>query len=120
LNEKDTEELEMAHEAEGMRAPDIGDPATDGRGFRRALGQYATGVTVVTASADGEAGGVTANSFASVSMDPPLVLWSLQKSSQSYHIFTKATHFAVNVLASDQIELSQRFAKSGPDKFNKI
>lgn len=110
----------MVNEADEVRGPDIGDPAEDGRGFRRALSQYATGVTVVTASVDGEAGGVTANSFASVSMDPPLVLWSLQKSSQSYQIFTKATHFAVNILASDQIELSQRFAKSGPDKFNSI
>ncbi|WP_147275968.1 flavin reductase family protein [Pelagibacterium lacus] len=99
---------------------DMGDPLADPRAFRRCLGQYATGVTIVTASADGVMVGVTANSFASVSMTPPLVLWSLQNNSTSYDVFTRATHFAINILAADQIELSQRFAKSGPEKFDGV
>jgi flavin reductase (DIM6/NTAB) family NADH-FMN oxidoreductase RutF/DNA-binding MarR family transcriptional regulator len=99
---------------------EAGDPSADARAFRRCLGQYATGVTVVTASADGLAVGVTAKSFSSVSMDPPLVLWSLQKNSQSYDAFLNSTHFAINILSSNQIEISQRFSKSGPDKFKDI
>ncbi len=90
----------------------------DPRAFRRALGNFATGVTVVTACADdGSRVGVTANSFNSVSLDPPLVLWSIDKRSGSYSVFEQATHFAVNILAADQIALSNRFARPGEDKF---
>lgn len=86
--------------------------------FRRALGNFATGVTVVTASAaDGGRVGVTANSFNSVSLDPALVLWSIDKRSGSYAVFEQATHFAVNILAADQIAVSNRFARPGEDKF---
>jgi len=94
-----------------------GNPADDARGFRRALGHFATGVTIITASHDGHLVGVTANSFSSVSLDPPLILWSLGKTSQSLALFQKAGHFAVNVLAADQMELASRFARSGADKF---
>jgi flavin reductase (DIM6/NTAB) family NADH-FMN oxidoreductase RutF/DNA-binding MarR family transcriptional regulator len=90
----------------------------DAKDFRRALGNFATGVTVVTAQdADGNKVGVTANSFNSVSLDPPLVLWSLVKTSSSYDIFEKSEHFAVNILAADQIDLSNNFAKPSDDKF---
>ncbi|RAI02420.1 flavin oxidoreductase [Acuticoccus sediminis] len=86
-------------------------------GFRRSLGEFATGVTVITAAVDGVPYGMTSNSFASVSLDPPLVLWSIRRESTSFAAFSACTHFAVNVLAHDQMDLSQRFARSGPDKF---
>ncbi|WP_374442355.1 p-hydroxyphenylacetate 3-hydroxylase reductase component [Pseudomonas panipatensis] len=90
----------------------------DPRAFRRALGNFATGVTVMTAaSADGQRAGVTANSFNSVSLDPPLVLWSIDKRSSSYDVFEQASHFAVNILAADQIDLSNQFARPSADKF---
>jgi flavin reductase (DIM6/NTAB) family NADH-FMN oxidoreductase RutF len=90
----------------------------DTREFRRALGTFATGVTVITTiRADGEPVGLTANSFNSVSLDPPLVLWSLALRSPSLNVFEQASHFAVNVLAADQVHVSQRFASPVPDKF---
>ncbi|MEQ6291574.1 p-hydroxyphenylacetate 3-hydroxylase reductase component [Vogesella sp. GCM10023246] len=90
----------------------------DPRVFRRALGNFATGVTIVTAATpSGAKVGVTANSFNSVSLDPPLVLWSIDKRSGSYAVFEEATHFAINILAADQIELSNQFARPKDDKF---
>ncbi|BFM09558.1 flavin reductase [Halioxenophilus aromaticivorans] len=90
----------------------------DPRDFRRTLGQFPTGVTIVTTlTADGQAIGCTASSFNSVSVDPPLVLWSIDKSSFSCPIFTEAKHFAVNVLSRDQMDLSNKFAGRGEDKF---
>ncbi len=86
------------------------EPALDPRAFRRALGNFATGVTVVTAAtADGTRVGVTANSFNSVSLDPPLVLWSIDKRSGSYAIFEQASHFAINVLAAESDGYLQSF-----------
>lgn len=93
-------------------------PALDAaRAFRQSLGQFATGVAIVTAHADGQSVGVTVNSFSSVSLNPPLVLWSIGKTSQSYPVFAQAQHFAVHVLTADQMELAGRFARSGPQKF---
>ncbi|WAG80628.1 flavin reductase [Metapseudomonas furukawaii] len=93
----------------------------DSRAFRRALGNFATGVTVVTATApDGTRVGVTANSFNSVSLEPPLILWSIDKRSSSLAVFERARHFAVNILAADQIELSNQFARPRDDKFEGI
>jgi 4-hydroxyphenylacetate 3-hydroxylase, reductase component len=93
----------------------------DPRALRRALGRYATGVTVVTARApvpNGEVVGVTANSFTSVSLDPPLVLWSLDLRSSTRPVFLAAGWFTVNVLAAGQAALSMRFATPGrADKF---
>ena len=87
------------------------DPLTDQRAFRDALGAYATGVTVVTtASADGPIG-ITANSFASVSLDPPLVLWSPAKSSKRFKYFTGAKHFAIHVLDGHQQQLCNDFTR---------
>lgn len=92
--------------------------AFDNRAFRRALGNFATGVTVVTAAtASGRKVGVTANSFNSVSLDPPLILWSIDKRSSSHEVFEEASHFAVNVLAADQIDLSNNFARPKDDRF---
>jgi flavin reductase (DIM6/NTAB) family NADH-FMN oxidoreductase RutF len=90
----------------------------DSRELRRVLGAFVTGVTVVTTTDDeGEFHGVTANSFGSVSLDPPLVLWSQAVKTHSHPVFFKAERFAVNVLAEDQMELSNRFAKSSQEKF---
>lgn len=90
----------------------------DARTFRDALGEFATGVAVVTArGADGHPVGVTINSFSSVSLEPPLVLWSLGLQSPSLAVFESCSHYAVNVLAADQTEFSQRFAQSQCDKF---
>lgn len=90
----------------------------DPKEFRRCLGNFATGVTVITAQTeDGTKVGVTANSFNSVSLDPPLVLWSIIKESGSFPVFEKASHFAVNILAADQIDVSNHFARRSEDKF---
>ena len=90
----------------------------DPREFRRALGSFATGVTIITTRApDGAPLGLTVNSFNSVSLDPPLVLWSLENKALSLPIFQKTPHWAVHVLASDQEGLSQKFARRGGDKF---
>ncbi len=86
-----------------------------GRDFRAALGRYATGVTVVTARTARGPVGITANSFTSVSLDPPLVLWCPAKSSARLSAFTVADHYAIHVLAADQIDLCRRFARSGED-----
>lgn len=90
----------------------------DSRAFRNALGSFATGVTIITAKgADGMPAGLTVNSFASVSLDPPLVLWSLSLYSPSLPIFQNCSHYAINVLAQDQVQLSNRFAATQTDRF---
>lgn len=91
----------------------------DSTSFRQALGSFATGVTIITArDKDGEPLGLTVNSFNSVSLDPPLVLWSLAKNALSLDVFREQTdHWAVHVLSSNQTELSTRFAQRGEDKF---
>ena len=95
--------------------------AIDPRDFRNALGTFATGVTIITAiSAEGKPYGLTCNSFASVSLNPPLVLWSLGMFSQGLSTFQNATHFAVNVLSASQQALSNKFAKSSGDKFDGV
>jgi flavin reductase (DIM6/NTAB) family NADH-FMN oxidoreductase RutF len=93
----------------------------DPRDFRNALGTFATGVTVITAAApDGKPVGLTCNSFASVSLNPPLVLWSLLIYSQSMGVFQNASHFTVNVLGASQQELATRFATPSEDKFSGV
>ncbi|GAA3040164.1 flavin reductase family protein [Streptosporangium longisporum] len=88
------------------------------RALRDALGQFATGVAVVTAATGrGDRLGVTVNSFTSVSLDPPLVLWCLSRRAPSAPAFAEAGRFAVNVLAAGQEHLSRRFATPLPDKF---
>lgn len=86
----------------------------ESRAFRSALGHFATGVCVVTAvGADGEQVGVTVNSFASVSLDPPLVLWSLDRASDRFPVFMAADHFAVNVLDGSSQHISHRLSRKG-------
>lgn len=87
--------------------------------LRQALGSFATGVTIVTAMSDtGEPVGFTANSFTSVSLDPPILLVCLAHKALSYRIFRMADSFAVNVLSADQEAIAMRFATKGADKFN--
>jgi flavin reductase (DIM6/NTAB) family NADH-FMN oxidoreductase RutF len=91
------------------------------RAFRDALGTFATGVTVVTTwAADGTYVGLTVSSFNSVSLSPPLVLWSLGLDSASLAAFRAGSHYVVNVLAEDQIDLSRRFALTKSDKFGDL
>lgn len=99
---------------------DCSGPATefDGRVLRDALGRFATGVAVVTAiDADGRPVGLTVNSFAAVSLAPPLVLWSLANGSHNFEAFRHASHHCVNVLAASQVDLSNRFATWPTDRF---
>ncbi|MBD2859205.1 flavin reductase [Spongiibacter sp. KMU-158] len=89
----------------------------DPRAFRNALGQFATGVCVISASPAGcEPFGMTVNSFASVSLDPALVLWSLRNDSECFDAFQAAKGFTVNVLASDQLNISNRYAQKDNHK----
>ena len=91
------------------------------RRLRDALGRFATGVTVVTTrSPGGKLEGVTANSFSAVSLDPPLVLWSLRRNAPSLLGFLESRHFAVNVLAVEQSHVSRQFAQPRNDKFEGI
>ena len=107
-----------------MPQPDA-DPAADPAAeplspqvLRGALGRFATGVTIISCrDAAGQPVGLTANSFASLSLDPPLVLWSLRQASSSLAAFEAAPHFVINVLAETQVDLSRRFASSQTDKF---
>jgi 3-hydroxy-9,10-secoandrosta-1,3,5(10)-triene-9,17-dione monooxygenase reductase component len=90
----------------------------DAKSFRQALGSFTTGVTIVTTvDKDGNKVGVTANSFNSVSLDPPMVLWSIARTSSNIATFTAASHFAVHILASDQDALASHFSKRGVDRF---
>jgi len=89
----------------------------DGAEFRRVLGQFATGVTIVTAMDGDEPAGVAANSFTSVSLDPPLVLFCVGRTSSTWPRIERARKFAVNILGEHQEELSQLFAAKGADRF---
>lgn len=97
-----------------------GSPTDDPRAFRRCLGQYATGVAVMTACDGQLQAGMSANSFAALSLDPPLVLWSIRRNSASLPVFQAATHYAVNVLAADQAPVAMRFATPAQDKFESV
>ena len=83
----------------------------DSRSYRDALGRYPTGVAIVTAFDGGQAVGMTVNSFASVSLEPPLVLWSLERGTTRYGLFRNARAYAINVLAHDQAPLAQACAQ---------
>jgi len=96
-------------------------PVFSPREFRASLGMFATGVTIVTArTAEGERVGLTANSFNSVSLDPPLVLWSLARAAGSLPAFSAGSHYAINILAADQKALAERFAARGADRWTGV
>lgn len=96
-------------------------PAFSPSQFRSALGMFATGVTIVTARAgDGTPLGLTANSFNSVSLDPPLVLWSLARAAGSMPVLSTGSHYAINILAAGQKALAERFAAKGADRWEGV
>lgn len=101
----------------GLCPIEEGNPAADGRMFRRCLGQYGTGVAIITTEAQGQRAAVTVNSFASVSPEPPLVLWSIARTSRSAAVFMNSGRFAVNILSSKQTHLSRHFSSRIEDKF---
>jgi flavin reductase (DIM6/NTAB) family NADH-FMN oxidoreductase RutF len=97
---------------------DFTEQPIDERHLRNALGRFATGVTVITTrTAEGKLEGLTANSFTAVSLDPPLIAWSLKRSAPSFDSFVAARHFAVNVLCCEQQALCRHFATPQVDKF---
>ena len=93
----------------------------DSKAFRRSLGRFATGVTVITcADEEKRPYGITANSFSSVSLEPPLILWNIAKVSNSREAFLEAEHFAINVLGQHQEHLSQHFARTDHTQFDAV
>jgi flavin reductase (DIM6/NTAB) family NADH-FMN oxidoreductase RutF len=93
------------------------EPAFDVRSFRRALGHFPTGVCVVTSQVDGARVGMTVSSFNSLSLEPPLILFSIDGRTMGLSLWRKAKGYAVNMLAENQKDLSDRFAKSGSNKW---
>lgn len=89
--------------------------------FRKVLGHFATGVTVVTTrQRSGSPWGFTVNSFTSVSLEPPLILLCVGRGADSFQVMAKAKYFAVNFLSEKQVELSRRFASKSPDRFSNV
>lgn len=115
--------MAQSHETTKPRLPDLlehGDPSGDPRMFRRCLSQYGTGVAIVTVALSGERWAVTVNSFSSLSLDPPLLLWSIDKKSRSFAAFSTCDSFAVNILSSEQLGLSRHFSSKVVDKFESV
>jgi len=107
--------LQMLQKIEPASSPI--DPAE----LRRCLGSFVTGVTVITVlDEQGHPIGMTANSFNSVSLDPPLIVWSLRLQSSAFNTYCNAKRFVVNILAEDQVDISNRFARPGPDRFDGV
>lgn len=93
----------------------------DDRAFRNIVGNFCTGVTIITTQNDSSQPiGFTANSFTSLSLNPKLVLFNIDKKSTSYTAFVSADHFAINILSDDQIDLSKQFSKSGVERFEGV
>ena len=96
-------------------------PSFSQKEFRASLAMFATGVTIVTArTPGGELVGLTANSFNSVSLSPPLVLWSLSQAASSMAVLSKGSHYAINILAADQKTLAERFASKRDDRWQGV
>jgi len=96
-------------------------PEFDSHHFRRALSQFATGVTIITTRlGNGNFFGLTASSFNSVSLDPPLVLWSLAQGASSMPLFTGNSHYVINVLSAEQVGLAERFARRIANRFEGV
>jgi flavin reductase (DIM6/NTAB) family NADH-FMN oxidoreductase RutF len=110
------------HASPPMSPPRQAQPPTfSPKEFRSALGMFATGVTIVTAvTAEGQPIGLTASSFNSVSLDPPLVLWSLARAAGSLQAFSTGSHYAINILSAEQKELAERFAVKGGDRWGGV
>lgn len=107
-----------SHDSPKHVAPTFPDRRSSSRDLRSTLGSFATGITIVTARApSGAAIGMTISSFNSVSLEPPLILWSLSTNSESLDAFRQASHYAINVLSSAQRDLSDRFASRRGERF---
>jgi flavin reductase (DIM6/NTAB) family NADH-FMN oxidoreductase RutF len=103
------------------RTPRAAAPTFAADDFRAALAMFATGVTIVTArDGAGLPVGLTANSFNSVSIEPPLVLWSLSRQAGSMPAFARGSHYAINILSAGQHALAERFASHGVDRFEGV
>ncbi len=101
-----------------MRPPHTHAPASPTQVLRQALSQFTTGIAVITTTTpEGSPVGLTANSFSSVSLDPPLVLWSLSLQAASLNVFRRCARYLIHVLSADQLELAKRFATRGADRF---
>lgn len=110
----------MSAESSNKLSPASPQPR-DSRALRDTLGHFATGITVITTlDSRGQPVGMTVNSFNSVSLEPPLVLWSIDKQALGYQAFMHCEHFAVHVLKADQQHISNLFAGSGNDKFGQV
>ena len=105
------------HESSVPVAEEDPEAEANSRKFRDVLGRFCTGVTVVTSMSNGEPVGMTCQSFSSVSLDPPLVLFCPAKSSRAWPQMQRAGYFCVNLLSHDQLDLSNAFARTGADKF---
>jgi flavin reductase (DIM6/NTAB) family NADH-FMN oxidoreductase RutF len=92
----------------------------DAEGLKAVHRSFPTGVTIVTAMVDGEARGMVVNAFASISLDPPLIMVAIQRTAATHEFLFRGRHFAVNILAGDQMALAQRFARPVPDKFDGV
>ena len=88
--------------------------------FREVISHFASGVTVITARSDGERYGTTASAVTSLSLEPPMLLICMNKQSETGRAVAAAGHFAVNILGADQIDLAERFARKGGDKFDGV
>jgi len=103
------------------RSPRATTRAFDATHFRKALSQFATGVTVITTRlADGTLLGLTASSFNSVSLTPPLVLWSLSEQASSMPVFSGNSHYVINILGANQAALAEQFARKSVDRFDGV
>jgi len=97
------------------------EPSFTSAQFRAALGMFATGVTIITAQgSDGVRVGLTASSFNSVSLEPPLVLWSLARQARTMPVFGRGSHYAINILAAEQRAVAEQFASRRADRFHGI
>ena len=97
------------------------EPSFSQREFRASLAMFATGVTIVTArTSTGELIGLTANSFNSVSLAPPLVLWSLSQAASTMVAFSEGSHYVINILAADQKQLAERFSGKREERWGGV
>jgi flavin reductase (DIM6/NTAB) family NADH-FMN oxidoreductase RutF len=108
----------MAAETAHLPQSHVNDVPFDSQGFRRALGCFATGVTIITARAPGgQPIGLSCNSFTSLSLDPPLVQWSIAKTSRNYAALCAVNHFAIHVLDQTQSDMCRQFSAKDRDRF---
>lgn len=104
-----------------IHPPQAKSPSFSQAEFRASLAMFATGVTIVTArTPEGQLVGLTANSFNSVSLKPPLVLWSLSQAASSMAVFSEGSHYAINILAAEQKELAERFASKREGRWQNV